>query len=520
LGQSIGLSLDARKDEPLYRQIFDQVVARIQTRAFPPGFKLPPTRTLARELATHRNTVVRAYADLEAAGFVTSTVGRGTFVEAGPGRAPGASGASGTSGARKGSPASALLDATPIAWASFVSRAGKNEVLARAERYPRRVDQRDVVNLARMQPSTDLLPDDLIRRCIVRALEEGGQGLTYAAPEGVPYLREQIALELTGRGVPTAADDVIVTSGSQQALDLLARALIEPGDAVIVEATTYSGAIDVFSLAGARLVTVPSDRDGPDAAALERVSRQGVKALYVMPNGHNPTGRTMSFARRRALIAWSRSSGIPIIEDDYGAGLELDEGTPAHLRALDGDVVHLSTFSKRLVPALRLGYVVAPPALRATLRSIKRVVDLGSSPITQRALAEFIDRGYLRAHTTRVVAEYRRRRDALSAALTRSLPAGASFERPGHGVVMWVRLPDGVDPDAVHAAALAEGVLVSPTAVWAADATAEAGVRLAFCSEPVDRLVLGAQRLGKAIRAVAGAAAQQPPSERRDIELV
>lgn len=517
MGQTVGLTLDPRKNEPLYRQIFDQVVSRIETRAFPPGFKLPPTRALARELATHRNTVVRAYADLEAAGFVTSTVGRGTFVETAL--------AAAAKPARRARPKpagdGASAEGAPINWASMVSRAGKSEVLARAERYPRRVDRRDVVNCARMQPSADLLPDDLIRRCITRALTDvRAAAMTYAPPEGVARLREQIAIELTGRGVPTVADDVTVTSGSQQGLDLVARALIEPGDAVVVEATTYSGAIDVFTMAGARLVTIPSDAEGPDVAALGRLSRQGVKAFYVMPNGHNPTGRTMTAARRRAIVAWSRSAGIPIIEDDFCAGLVLD-GTPnPHLRALDGDVIHLSTFSKRLVPALRVGYVVAPPALRGTLRSVKRVVDLGTSPIIQHALAEFIERGYLRAHMTRVITEYRRRLDALCDALTKSLPDGATFERPTHGIVIWVKLPRGVDPDAVYAAALEQGVLVSPTAVWAADGSAEPGVRLAFCAEPLDRLVLGAKRLGKAIKQVLGTSTKKTTNERSDMEVV
>ncbi|MBS2016042.1 MAG: PLP-dependent aminotransferase family protein [Deltaproteobacteria bacterium] len=520
MGQTVGLTLDPRKREPLYRQIFDQVVARIETRAFPPGYKLPPTRALARELATHRNTVVRAYADLEAAGFVTSTVGRGTFVEAALAGALPAK-ASRAKSANRAADSDEVAQGAPIPWPSLVSRAGKSEVLARGERYPRRVDRRDVVNCARMQPSADLLPDDLVRRCIARALADVKAGaMIYAPPEGVARLREQIALELTGRGVPTVADDVTVTSGSQQALDLVARALLEPGDAVVVEATTYSGAIDVFTLAGARLVTVPTDAEGPDVAALNRLSRQGVKAFYVMPNGHNPTGRTMSAARRRAIVAWSRASGIPIIEDDYCAGLALDGAPNPHLRALDGDVIHLSTFSKRLVPALRVGYVVAPPALRGTLRSVKRVVDLGTSPIIQHALAELMERGYLRAHMTKVVAEYRRRLDALAEALARSLPEGVTFERPNHGIVVWVKLPRGVEPDAVYAAALEQGVLVTPTAVWAADGTAEPGVRLAFCAEPAERLALAAKRLGKAIRHVLDTSPRKTTQERADFEVV
>lgn len=508
MSQSIGLVVDARKDEPLYRQIFDQVVARIEAQAFPPGFRLPPTRELARELATHRNTVVRAYADLEAAGFVTSTVGRGTFVET-------------TTPARKSS-LPPKRTARPIAWTSILGRAGSSDALARGERYPRRIEGRDVVNLARMQPSIDLLPDELFRRCVARALgEHGGHAMTYALPEGIPRLRTAIAEELASRGVPTRAEDVLVTSGSQQALDLLARAILDPGDTILVDAATYSGAIDVFTLAGARLVSVPSDEEGPDVAALERAAAKGAKALYVMPNGHNPTGRTMSTARRRALVAWSQSFGIPILEDDYCAGLVLDETrAEPHLRALDGNVVYLSTFSKRLIPALRVGFVVAPAPLHTVLGRMKRVVDLGTSPVMQHALAEFMERGYLRAHMARVTREYRARRDALAEALEKHLPAECTFHLPTHGIVTWVSLPRAVSPDDVHAEAMRQGVLVSPTAMWAADASAEPGIRIAFCAEPSDRLVLGARRLGKAIRTVMARSGARETRRDRELEMV
>jgi DNA-binding transcriptional MocR family regulator len=303
MAEDVGLTVDPRRDEPIYRQIFDQVVARVQAGTFPPGYKLPPTRILAKTLHTHRNTIARAYADLEDAGFVSSTVGRGTFVEAQSipqrdvGRGDAVSGG--------------------MPWSSLLSRGARVETLGRAERFHRPNVGRDVVNMVRMQPSEDLLPHDLMKRSIERVFAElGGKALAYAPPEGVARLREQIALDLASRGVPATADDVLVTSGSQQALDLITRALVDPGDAILVDPTTYSGAIDLFALAGARLLPVPNDGEGPDPRALERFSRSGAKALYVMPNGHNPTGRTITASRRHELVAWSRAAGIPIIEDD------------------------------------------------------------------------------------------------------------------------------------------------------------------------------------------------------------
>jgi DNA-binding transcriptional MocR family regulator len=449
---------------------------------------------LARELSTHRNTVARAYSELEEAGFVCGSVGRGTFVEA-----------TEPPVARSGK-AAADSSSTGVPWETLVARAARPEVVARAERWARPVAGRDVINMARMQPSADLMPDESIRRCIARVFSEhGAKALGYGPADGEPRLREQIAGELVSRGVPATPEDVLVTSGSQQGLDLIARALVNPGDTILVESTTYSGAIDLFTIAGARLVSVPCDDDGPDPTALERLARPDVKALYVMPTGHNPTGRTISAERRRALVAWSQRSAIPLIEDDFVAGLRLedDEGTVApHLRTLDGEVIHLSTFSKRLIPSLRIGYLLAPPALRPTIRSLKRIVDLGSSSVTQLALAEFIERGYLKAHTTRVRREYRVRRDALASALTKALPEEVTWRIPTDGIVMWLGLPSFLDPAAVQEAAQREGVIVSPSPMWSADPNVTPAVRLSFCAEPEARLVEGARRLGKAIKSL------------------
>ncbi len=513
MDQSIGIRLDpGNKQQPLHRQLFDEVVARIQTHAFPPGYKLPATRVLAEELGLHRNTVARAYAELDAAGFVTSTVGRGTFVEA--------------DAAEK--PAGRVLARAPargleISWSALLSRAARSDALSRGDRQARRVEQRgSTINLARMQPGADLIPEPLLRRCLMHVLGGHGHGaLGYAPAEGTPRLREQIARDLVERGVPVRAEEVIVTSGSQQGLDLIARALLNPGDTLLVEPTTYAGAIDLFTLAGARLMPVPMDAEGPDPGALERLVRPEVKGLYLMPNAHNPTGRTLGVERRRALVEWSRASGVPIIEDDYAAGIVLDESEqPPHLRALDGDVIHVSTFSKRLAPALRVGYVVAPLALRPVLMGMKRIVDLGTSAVMQHALAEFMERGYLRAHSSRMRQVYRAQRDALSRALHEVLPDSLAWHLPTHGVVLWIKLPTGVDPERVGDEAQRRGVLISPSPLFSIGARAEPALRLVFSAEPEERLVEGARRLGKAIKQVLSERTSSPSPGPEPAEMI
>ena len=492
--QSLGLMLQPTSEEPFYRQIFDQIVDRVRTGAFPSGYRLPPTRELARHLGTHRNTVVRAYEDLLAAGFVESTVGRGTFIAALP-------------AARATVKA---VEGGRLPWSTLVSHGATSEALSRYERLPRPAAGSDPINMAKLQPSPDLLPEELLRRCLEHVFRmQGPRLLGYAARDGSPRLRAAIASDCARLGVPASADDIVVTSGSQQALDLIVRALVNPGDPVLVDEATYSGVLNVITAGGARPIGVPSDDEGPSLEALERLRRSGAKALYLMPNAHNPTGASISAARREALVAWSHRAGVPIIEDDYAADLVLD-GTPPPpaMRALDGDVIHVGTFSKRLAPALRIGFIVAPAPLRPRLVALKYTLDLGNSELLQQTLAEFLERGYLTAHLGRTIPEYQRRRDALEEALTRHLPRQIRWRRADRGVWLWMPLPAPLEPREVFEEAQRRGVIVHSSTLNMVEERREGGIRLTFCAETPARLVEGARRLGLAIGALDGRAAE------------
>jgi DNA-binding transcriptional MocR family regulator len=487
MGQLTGIVIDSHLPAPLYRQIFDQVVLRIRSGAFPIGFRLPPSRALARELHTNRNTVVRVYEDLESAGFVNSRVGRGTFVSQPP----------------RSVEVGTLTERPPLPWAQLTSRAADAEPLGRFDRLTARGagNGADTINLTKMQPSPDLLPDELLRRCLDHVMKtEGAKMLAYAPREGIPRLRQQIVEDLARQGVPAAAEDIVVTTGSQQALDLVARTLINPGDTFLLDESTYTGALNILAAAGARLLGVPCDEDGPEMAALERLERASAKGFYLMPNHNNPTGRRISAARREALVAWSHRAGVPLIEDDYAADLNLDGNPlPPALRSLDGDVIYLSTFSKRLIPALRIGFLICPAAIRPRLCGLKQTTDLCTSGILQQALAEFLERGYLRAHLSRTIPEYRRRRDALEKGLAAHLPRSLRWHRPEVGLTLWLPLPPSCAPEAVFEEAQRNGVLVSPSTLSGVDPHQHSGLRLAFAAESAVRLAEGARRLGRAL---------------------
>lgn len=491
--RSLGLSLDPALSTPLYQQLFERIAERIRSGAFPTGFRLPPSRRLAEELGTHRNTVVRAYSELERSGFLSSTVGRGTFVREQPSASPQVASA----------PATTMEGAMP--WSSLISERARAEAFSRFHRITRSAGRGEFINLTRMQPGPELIPDELFRRCLEHVMRTiGARALGYAPHEGVPRLRERIAEDLVRQGVPARPDDVLVTSGSQQAIDVIARGLVDRGDVVLAQDATYTGAIQIFQAAGARMVGVPSDAQGPDLAWLRNLGR--AKAFYLMPNHCNPTGACVSARRREEIVAWSRETGTPIVEDDYAADLELEgRAAPPALRALDGDVIYVGTYSKKLIPALRIGFVLCPPSLAPHVVALKHATDLGTSGLMQHALAEFLERGYMVAHLNRIRAEYLERRDILVSALRKQLPSAVRFDVPERGTTLWLTLPDDMDPEAVFEEAKRRGVLVSPGTLYRVDRTlpTRGGVRLVYCYEQGPRLIEGAKRLGAAVDAVA-----------------
>jgi 2-aminoadipate transaminase len=389
-------------------------------------------------------------------------------------------------------------------WESLVSERSRPVPLPPARRRAPVAPPADTIDLASQQPSPDLMPIEALRRCIDHALKgRQPRSLGYSDDQGLPALRSAIADDLADHGLSVPPDDIVVTSGSQQAIDLLARVLVDPGDRFLVETSTYPGALRLFAAAGARLVAVSRDADGPALLDLRRHARKRPKGLYLMPNHHNPMGVGVSAERRAELVQWSHASGVPLIEDDYDAGLSLDgRPMPPRLRAMDADVLHLGTYSKKLIPALRIGYLVCPPSIRARVVSMKTAQDNGTSDLLQHALAEFLARGYLRAHAARVIRAYRVRRDALEAALKAHLPATITWEQPERGLFLWIPLPPGISADAVAEEGRRLGVRVLPSSLFAATGHESQALRVTYCRESSPRLAEGARRLAAAIRTI------------------
>ncbi|MDR6981167.1 2-aminoadipate transaminase [Streptomyces sp. 3330] len=362
----------------------------------------------------------------------------------------------------------------------------------------------EVINFAGGLPAPELFDRAGVAAAFRHALEETpSQALQYATTEGEPSLRERLAARTAARGLPTTADDLLVTTGSQQALSLLATALVDPGDTVLVEAPCYLAALQVFGLAGARIVAVPGDADGPDPEALaDLVVRERPKLLYTVPTFQNPTGRTLPTERRAAVAGVAARHGLWIVEDDPYGELRYDgERVPwiaAHPDARDRTIL-LGSFSKVMAPGLRLGWLRAPDEVRRACVVAKQAADLHTPTVNQLAAARYLTAFDLDAHVTRVAAVYRERRDAMLAGLPDALPAGSVWTRPEGGMFLWVRLPGSYDTTALLPRVVAQDVAYVPGAPFYAGEPDRSTLRLCFVTQTPDEIAEGLRRLRRGL---------------------
>lgn len=360
----------------------------------------------------------------------------------------------------------------------------------------------EVISFAGGLPAPATFPVEEMRRSLDNVLtSRGREALQYSTTEGFAPLREWIAKRIGTPEAPVAADEVLIVSGSQQGLDLLAKVLVDPGDTVLVETPTYLGALQSFSLFDPNYVSVDSDEDGLIPEALTE-SMRGAKFLYCLPNFQNPTGRLLAEDRRYRLAQKARDLDLLILEDDPYGALSYDGETPPSIRSLAPErTVYMGSFSKVLAPGLRLGYVIAPPDLRAKLVQAKQATDLHTATLSQMAVYDVIKDGFLDTHIPTIRKLYREQCAAMLAALEHHMPEGVRWNKPRGGMFLWAELPKGMDASAVLAKAVEQNVAFVPGAPFFAASPVIEALRLAFVTVPPPRIEEGVERLAKVIRA-------------------
>lgn len=356
-----------------------------------------------------------------------------------------------------------------------------------------------VISLAGGLPSPKTFPIKAFADACAEVLhKDGNAALQYAASEGYAPLREAVAQMLPWDVDPA---QVLITTGSQQGLDLIAKVLLDPGSRVLVETPTYLGALQAFSPMEPVAVSVASDAEGvltDDLAA----KAEGARFVYLLPNFQNPTGRTMTEARRAAVTATAQKAGLPIVEDNPYGELWFDEAPPLPLTARNPEgCIYLGSFSKVLAPGLRLGFMVAPKSIFPKLLQAKQAADLHSPIFNQRMVYEVMKDGFLDRHVPTIRSLYKRQRDAMLVALRREMKGlDVEFNTPVGGMFLWLRMPEGIDTVSLLPKAVERGVAFVPGAPFYAETGDARTMRLSFVTASEEEIDTAIAALAETVR--------------------
>lgn len=484
------ITLDSSSTEPLHRQLYEELRRAILNGRIAPGSRLPASRELASVSRVSRNTVLSAYEQLLAEGYIQSRAGSGTFVaEAVPESMVPAPVAPSPEGRPAGGPRRVNAVAERAVEINFVRHA--LPPLANAFRAG--------------LPALGAFPMDTLRRIIDRRLRRASvRMLAYGDPQGYLPLREAIAAHLTAsRGARCDASRVMIVNGSQHGVSLCAQMLLAPGDEVWLEDPGYFGARAVLQLAGARIVPVPVDGDGLDVAAGIARAPQA-KLVYCTPSHQNPTGVTMNLQRRMALLQWAQANGAWIVEDDNASEYRYRGRPLAALQGIDPTdrVIYVGTFSKVLFSSLRLGYIVLPPDLVQPFVRAHDIGERGTNALLQSAIADFMTEGHFARHLRRMRTLYAARMAVLEQAVARKASDVLELPPIEGGLNRLALLPPGVDDRAVADELLKINVLGVPLSSYLAAPPARGGLVLGFGGIDETEIEAGIERIANVVRNV------------------
>jgi len=466
--------------KPLYQSIYNRLRYQILSGEWQIGSVLPPERKLAEELGVSRNTIVRAYNDLEAEALIASKMGSGRYVQS-------------------------------LAPASSIPSIDWQEQLHHSEQlhsYPSHMAEVLSISCG-ISSSINFTHGDGGKHTIAALDFPRYFAQAAANPEAYYFepiaghtpLREWIVSWMNMEQV-SSIEQIVVTSGSQEALHLITSLLAKPGDKIAVEMPTYFGALQLFQSRGIHIIPIPMDRDGMRTDVLQGVlTRYRPKFIYTVPTYHNPTGYTLSLARRKKLLQLSETYKIPIIEDDAYRHLHLHQEPPPALKALDtsGNVIYINTFSKILFPGLRLGWIAASRPFTQLCSRLKEL-SITTNTFGQRSLYAFLQEGKLPDHLARVRGMYLKQSETMGMHLARLKELGVAFEKPEGGFYYWVSLPENVDVREVLRECMSHGVTFACGDMFLPREAIQPYLRLCYAHESCEAIQAGMDILANVLR--------------------
>ncbi|GAC1388222.1 MAG: PLP-dependent aminotransferase family protein [Ktedonobacteraceae bacterium] len=487
------IQLDRAQHIPLYQQIAQKLREAILSGQLAEGTRLPTERALARSLGVNRTTVMNAYNQLASEGLLEGHVGRGTLVRR-----------------SQFNYIDDRFDADGPSWLIGLP-SGEREILGSDASLLSELagmsERRDIISLAVGTPAPSLLPAEMLSAIYTDALLQSRQSaLGYCPVEGLYSLRQSIAAEMRKQGVAVDTQNILILSGSTQGIGLVGRFLLHPGDEVVVEVPTYLGAIQTFRVLGARVLGVPTDKDGMRVDILESIlARHRPRLIYTLPTFQNPTGIVMSPERRRRLLLLARRYQTPILEDDpYGAVYFDNTKPPQPLKALDTyqQVLYLSTFSKILAPGLRVAWLAAPELIIERLSLHKQVFDLNTNGLGQWTVAEILQRNLLNDHLALLRQHYQQKRNVMLQAIKTYWPADVRVNIPQGGFHVWCRLPVDMRARTLLREAANRGVAFVIGEPFHTDGGGQNQFRLSFAYPDEADIEEGVRRIGDAFNSL------------------
>jgi DNA-binding transcriptional MocR family regulator len=483
----LAISLDRDGEEPIYRQLIRHIRAQIESGTLNAGTRLPASRDLAHQLNISRISVVNAYAELRAEGFLSAHAGRGTFIA-------GDNNGNGVAPAPMPTPANATeAPTTP-------DRSIRE--MMRMARKP------GIISFAQGSPPGDFFPVGHLRDALNTVLDrDGSRALGYEIAEGYGPLRSSVRDYVSALGIRCSADQVLITGGAQQAIDLVVQALLSEGDMLVAENPTYLGMIDIVRTRRVQIHGISMDEDGIRLDMLENfILDNHPKLIYVMPSFHNPTGVVMPLHRRRQLLNLANDYHIPVLEDGVYHELRFEGENIPPLKALDetGIVLHTSGFTKMLLPGIRIGYVISDSTHYERLVRVKQAADISTPGLNQRAIHLLLERGIMAQQLERNNRELRRRRDVALGAAAKHLPPGSYWNAPSGGLYLWVQLPkSGPTAAELYITAIHMGVAYAIGNVFYTNGCGSHRMRINYGAQKPSDIEEGFKRLGRAWREVA-----------------
>ena len=480
---------DRGSDTPLYRQIYESIRRSILAGEVQPGTRLPASRALADQLSVSRLTVVNAYDQLLAEGYLEGRAGSGTYV---------ASELPDDLLSVKGPAASTPEPNVP---SIRLSRFGEHLAALDSDT----IRARTISAIRPFQhglPAIDEFPFDIWAKIALRVHRDPPRSvLAYGDPQGYEPLRTAIAAHLrSSRGVICDTDQVVITSGAQQALDLCARIFLAEGDTAVIEDPCYLEARNSFAAAGAKVVAVAVDGEGIDIERAPRTAKNA-KLIYVTPSHQYPLGVTMSLSRRLQLIEWAKRENALIIEDDYDSEFRYSGRPLASLQGLDraGRVIYVGTFSKTVFPSIRIGCLVVPREYVGVFTAARAVIDVHSSLIDQVILSRFISEGHYQRHIRRMRKLYDERQSVLVSECRKQLDGLLEVTELSAGmhVVGW--LPKGVNDAAAAAGAAEKGVKAAAVSTYSSLGIERGGLILGYSGFGAKEIRAGVRKLRSAL---------------------